>query len=244
MLFRRTLEMVDHFHKSIIVNLSHFTRLIKKLQLTKPPSILVATIKFLSFMYYSIVLIVLVIKLVIFVININHFLACMFKVIQVLLALPIWYQQQSMYTIYYGIVVIGSMIIALVFYNLVMFVLRANKHLLHPPTTISPVKEKGFDSSRLNPLSVTTFKYKKGAENIEAASETECVVCLSSFEDDECVSRLPQCKHSFHAPCIDMWLYSHSDCPLCRTSIDRLSTQNGAKDSKENTQDVIVTISI
>ncbi|MBA0650453.1 hypothetical protein Goklo_017871, partial [Gossypium klotzschianum] len=49
----------------------------------------------------------------------------------------------------------------------------------------------------------------------------ECVVCLLGFEDDEVVRQLHRCKHSFHAPCIDMWMYSHSICPICRTPVDR-----------------------
>ncbi|KAM4099821.1 hypothetical protein ACB094_05G021200 [Castanea mollissima] len=149
-----------------------------------------------------------------------------------------------MHSIYYGIVVIVSMIIAFIFYYIAMFGLCAYKHLLHPPTTGEPVKEKTSDSLRMNPFLVSTFKYKKGTENIEAASGTECAVCLTSFEDDELVNQLPRCKHSFHAPCTDMWLYSHSNCPLCRTPIDRLSTQNGAMKSKQNSPDVTVTITI
>lgn len=73
-----------------------------------------------------------------------------------------------------------------------MFGLCAYKHLLHPPTKGEPVKEKTFDSLRMNPFLVSTFKYKKGTENTEAASGTECAVCLTSFEDDERVSQLPQ----------------------------------------------------
>lgn len=53
----------------------------------------------------------------------------------------------------------------------------------------------------------------------EQAYDTECSVCLTGFMDGEAVRQLPACKHSFHAPCIDMWLYSHSSCPLCRASI-------------------------
>ncbi|KAG6640836.1 RING-H2 finger protein ATL33-like [Carya illinoinensis] len=49
--------------------------------------------------------------------------------------------------------------------------------------------------------------------------EGECPVCLSVFADGKEVKQLSVCKHSFHAPCIDLWLSSHSNCPVCRASI-------------------------
>ncbi|KAG6669109.1 hypothetical protein CIPAW_01G220400 [Carya illinoinensis] len=83
-------------------------------------------------------------------------------------------------------------------------------------------RRKALVPRDLNPFLASTFKYKKRTGN---TSEIDRVVCLTDFEDDECVRQLPRCKHSFHAPCIDLWLYSHSDCPLCRTPVDRLSKQ-------------------
>ncbi|XP_072981814.1 RING-H2 finger protein ATL16-like [Typha latifolia] len=53
----------------------------------------------------------------------------------------------------------------------------------------------------------------------EKGKEQECSVCLSDFVDGEEIRQLPDCKHSFHPPCIDMWLYSHSNCPLCRANV-------------------------
>ncbi|KAI0512108.1 hypothetical protein KFK09_012744 [Dendrobium nobile] len=47
----------------------------------------------------------------------------------------------------------------------------------------------------------------------------ECSVCLKTFEVGEAVRQLPTCKHLLHAPCIDMWLRSHSNCPSCRTTL-------------------------
>ncbi|KAK3037831.1 hypothetical protein RJ639_031872 [Escallonia herrerae] len=43
-----------------------------------------------------------------------------------------------------------------------------------------------------------------------------CPVCLSEFEEGEQLRTLPECMHGFHVACIDMWLYSHSNCPMCR----------------------------
>lgn len=62
-------------------------------------------------------------------------------------------------------------------------------------------------------LDSNVFKYKGGEDS------EECVVCLSVFEEGEDVRELVRCQHSFHAPCIDMWLYSHFDCPLCRAPV-------------------------
>lgn len=60
-----------------------------------------------------------------------------------------------------------------------------------------------------------TFEYKPS----EANSKLECVVCLEEFEDGEKGRTLPKCGHNFHLDCIDMWLHSHSTCPLCRASV-------------------------
>ncbi|GJT95915.1 RING-H2 finger protein ATL52-like protein [Tanacetum coccineum] len=46
--------------------------------------------------------------------------------------------------------------------------------------------------------------------------EAMCSICLCEFEDNEELRTLPECLHSFHVPCIDMWLFSHSTCPVCR----------------------------
>ncbi|XP_041004932.1 RING-H2 finger protein ATL2-like [Juglans microcarpa x Juglans regia] len=64
--------------------------------------------------------------------------------------------------------------------------------------------------------SITVCKYKKDEGLIDGA---ECSVCLSEFEEDESLRLLPKCSHAFHLPCIDTWLGSHKNCPLCRAPI-------------------------
>ncbi|MBA0627325.1 hypothetical protein Godav_004851 [Gossypium davidsonii] len=46
-----------------------------------------------------------------------------------------------------------------------------------------------------------------------------CVVCLSEFKNDEKARVLPNCNHAFHVDYIDMWFYTHSNCPLCRAPV-------------------------
>ncbi|KAE9584943.1 putative transcription factor C2H2 family [Lupinus albus] len=35
----------------------------------------------------------------------------------------------------------------------------------------------------------------------------------------EIIRLLPKCHHAFHLPCIDTWLASHTNCPMCRAPI-------------------------
>lgn len=48
--------------------------------------------------------------------------------------------------------------------------------------------------------------------------QTDCMVCLCSFEDGEPVRLLP-CNHIFHTGCVDEWLGRDAHCPICRHSL-------------------------
>lgn len=76
------------------------------------------------------------------------------------------------------------------------------------------IRTLGLHQSVINAISVC--KYKRGEGLIEG---TECSVCLSEFEEDENLRLLPKCHHAFHLPCIDTWLRSHTNCPMCRAPI-------------------------
>lgn len=86
----------------------------------------------------------------------------------------------------------------------------------HPVWLINSV---GLDQSEIE--SIDVFKYKRDQGLIEG---TECSVCLSEFQDDESLRLLPKCSHAFHVPCIDTWLRSHTNCPLCRAPIIKNSS--------------------
>ncbi|KAM0833391.1 hypothetical protein ACQ4PT_064288 [Festuca glaucescens] len=68
-----------------------------------------------------------------------------------------------------------------------------------------------------------TYPYTpSGAErggDLESGSGELCSVCLEELEDGEMVRQLPACKHLFHVECIDMWLHSHTTCPICRCDL-------------------------
>lgn len=59
-------------------------------------------------------------------------------------------------------------------------------------------------------------KYSKSDLELEGENDHTCAICLCEFEEGDELRTLPECAHSFHAPCIDMWFYSHTSCPICR----------------------------
>ncbi|KAM1784599.1 hypothetical protein FF1_037554 [Malus domestica] len=87
----------------------------------------------------------------------------------------------------------------------------AHTQSIHMPWHITTA---GLDEALIK--SLTVCKYKKGDGLVEG---TDCSVCLSEFEEDESLRLLPKCNHAFHLPCIDTWLKSHSNCPLCRATV-------------------------
>lgn len=72
----------------------------------------------------------------------------------------------------------------------------------------------GLNKAALEAL--PTFNYKADIE----MGALECAICLGQFQEDELGRTLPKCNHRFHLECIDMWLYSHSTCPLCRDVLE------------------------
>ncbi|MCL7048495.1 hypothetical protein MKW94_009104 [Papaver nudicaule] len=84
-------------------------------------------------------------------------------------------------------------------------------------TTQSRLNEQEPKRGGLNPLvisSLPSFVYKQ--VDYHTDHTIECSVCISSIEDEEIARVLPNCKHTFHAECVDMWLTTHSTCPVCR----------------------------
>ncbi|CAI9759077.1 unnamed protein product [Fraxinus pennsylvanica] len=116
--------------------------------------------------------------------------------------------------LYYGLVVVGTVTIVLALYNLLIIkwcteYSDRRRMVDFQRPSLTPIFHKPKKAV------VPSFKYQKNE-----ADDSECVVCLSVFEEGEEIKQLPLCNHCFHAPCIDMWLYSHVDCPLCRSPVE------------------------
>ncbi|KAI3443583.1 hypothetical protein Pfo_000248 [Paulownia fortunei] len=124
--------------------------------------------------------------------------------------------------LYYGLVVVGTAAIVLALYNLVIvkWCTDFSDHRSRQRVSRSQGTTSSWRFHNLNINFVSSFKYKRDGVAQGEGDDSDCAVCLSVFEEGEEVRQLPKCKHSFHAPCIDMWLYSHMDCPLCRSPVE------------------------
>lgn len=128
-------------------------------------------------------------------------------------------QTSNLSILYYSLVIVGTAAIVLVLYNFIILRCCASvsEQWSSQAMSLNPEPPMSRSSRNMYKNCVYSFKYKKGGGE---DSQHECAVCLSVFEEGEQLSQLPNCKHCFHADCIDMWLYSHMDCPLCRTSVE------------------------
>lgn len=79
-------------------------------------------------------------------------------------------------------------------------------------TRAEPPK-RGLDPSVIATLPIFVYKLRDRMDDDDAV---ECPICLTALEQEDVARLLPNCKHIFHAECIDMWLHSHSTCPNCR----------------------------
>lgn len=137
--------------------------------------------------------------------------------------------------LYYGLIVVATAAVMLLLYNLVILRWWADHRQPRPVATW-----------RINANLASSFKYESDGKGQDGGGgDSDCAVCLSVFVEGEEIRQLPNCKHYFHAPCIDMWLYSHMDCPLCRSPVEagppplhRLEA--AADESSEHSREVLL----
>ncbi|KNA03728.1 hypothetical protein SOVF_206310 [Spinacia oleracea] len=101
--------------------------------------------------------------------------------------------------------------------------------LIHDPTRPAAAAA-GLDDAFIR--QITVFKYRREDNLIDG---TECAVCLTEFNEDENLRLMPNCEHAFHIPCIDTWLKTHSNCPLCRSTMNPAPPMRSSSNSNSNT---------
>jgi E3 ubiquitin-protein ligase EL5 len=82
---------------------------------------------------------------------------------------------------------------------------------------------RGVDLELLRSLPVTVHR---AAAPWSKEDAVECSVCLAELQEGEEARFLPRCGHGYHAECVDMWLASHTTCPLCRLTVSKLDPES------------------
>ncbi|CAH1443496.1 unnamed protein product [Lactuca virosa] len=79
-------------------------------------------------------------------------------------------------------------------------------------------------SSSMSEDDIKNLPWYDYQEDVEKG--VECAVCLEGFKPGDKCRLLPNCRHTFHANCIDSWLIKTAVCPVCRTCVDTINVQN------------------
>ncbi|KAH7430270.1 hypothetical protein KP509_09G091300 [Ceratopteris richardii] len=76
----------------------------------------------------------------------------------------------------------------------------------------------------VEPSVVSWFPTIKFNQHLFSSNEDNlCTICLNDYKEKEILRILPECGHSFHVICIDLWLRQHHTCPICRISLQVFS---------------------
>jgi len=83
-------------------------------------------------------------------------------------------------------------------------------------------RNRGATTNEITQLT-TLERYEAGKLDEESAM---CAICLDPYENGQEVRKLPCSElHHFHAACIDQWLISNRNFPLCKKSLEGVLEQ-------------------
>ncbi|PON88698.1 43kDa postsynaptic protein [Trema orientale] len=145
------------------------------------------------------------------------------------------------HTLRFLLVAVGTAAIVIPIYHLINVCFR-NRHTANRRASMRlalvPRRQQQQQPHELPPM-IDCCEEKSEAELVPVAREyakeeglVVCAVCLGEFEEGEKLRTLGGCSHSFHAPCIDMWLFSHATCPICRADAGISTSQQPERMSR------------
>lgn len=108
--------------------------------------------------------------------------------------------------------------------------LRSNHDLAIPIGSNNHHRPRGLDPQIIHAFPTFVYSTVKSLQ-IGRSTALECAVCLNEFEDHETLRFIPKCSHVFHPHCIDLWLSSHSTCPVCRANLSPAAVGDGDGDA-------------
>lgn len=71
----------------------------------------------------------------------------------------------------------------------------------------------------LSPAQIAALPGASLVDASECRAGEECPICLHTLQPGDMARQLNGCCHTFHRPCIDLWLLRRADCPLCKREV-------------------------
>jgi enamine deaminase RidA (YjgF/YER057c/UK114 family) len=94
-------------------------------------------------------------------------------------------------------------------------------YMIYPSGTIPPINIPAQENVRVAPtqeqIATATINYNFYLET--AQSNTNCPITLEEFLEDEPVTRIRHCGHTFRQAAIQNWFQNNVRCPVCRYDI-------------------------
>ncbi|PWA44136.1 RING/U-box superfamily protein [Artemisia annua] len=90
-----------------------------------------------------------------------------------------------------------------------------NTNVVTPDGMITQSTIVGLDQATIESYTKVILGESKRLPGLDDAA---CPICLSEYHVKENVRCIPECRHCFHAECIDEWLKMNGTCPVCRNS--------------------------
>ncbi|GLT49063.1 hypothetical protein SLA2020_226460 [Shorea laevis] len=130
---------------------------------------------------------------------------------------------------YYGIIIGIGIPLLLCWIGLICYICNrvyAYTHRRRHPTTeflTSIALQPAFGGAGLDGPTIESYPKTLLGESrrLPNPSDNTCSICLSEYQPKEALRTIPECKHYFHADCIDEWLRMNTTCPLCRNAPER-----------------------
>lgn len=87
---------------------------------------------------------------------------------------------------------------------------QGNTATVTPQPTVVTI---GLDESTISSFSKLVLGESR---RLPGPNDNTCPICLSEYQPKETLRCIPECRHCFHAECLDEWLRMNITCPVCR----------------------------
>ena len=107
---------------------------------------------------------------------------------------------------------------------------------------------KGVDLEKIDKEKKQLMKLKEFLKRLKTRTDIineTCVICLEEMTknqiDKKSVKTLP-CRHSFHSECIEAWMRTKKECPLCKAKYDTNTIEYKDKPTEVNYSSLVYSI--